>query len=217
MMHSNLNKGFVATAVGCVLATILSGVVHGRLDGRWSAAPKLTEIGSKLNSLPDRVGQWELVEEMPLPQNAQDMLRCFGSTNRVYQNIDTGDRVNFAVMFGRRGPIAVHTPEVCYTGRGTKQSGPTRKEIVPIDSVNHSIWTVSFADSQDNQPKLEVLYAWSVGEEWVAADSPRFWLTENLYKIQLAGPPPGDGQESVALEFFRELIPQLQSRIENTN
>lgn len=217
MSQTKRNKGFLVTAVGCVLATLLSGVVHGRLDGRWSAAPKLTEIGSKLNSLPDRVGQWELVEETPLPQNAQDILRCFGSTNRVYQNIDTADRVTVAVMFGRRGPIAVHTPEVCYSGRGTKQSGPTRREIVPIDSVNHSVWTVSFEDNQDKQPKLEVLYAWSVGEEWVAADNPRFWLTENLYKIQIAGPPTAKGQESVTLEFFRELIPQLQTRIEHTN
>src|SRR6056297_2761777 len=182
--------------------TLLSGVVHGVLDGRWSQPDDLVAIGSQLDRLPQKMGDWVLQEEQGLDGRAQKLLRCYGSVVRVYRHEDSGAVVNVAVLFGPRGPIAVHTPEVCYSSVGTEQDGPTRREAITTADSRHEFWNLQFRQDGSSEPNLDVWYAWSDGEKWIAADHPRFWLTENLYKIQLAG-PVGEGSQRPCQQFLK--------------
>lgn len=196
-----------ATAV-LISLTLFAGVVHGYLDGRWTANRDLHAVGSKLEDLPEQLGDWRLTERSELDANAAKLLRCYGSAVRIYENEKTGAMVNVALLFGPRGPIAVHTPEICYSSVGTKQVGDRKAERITAGGVNDALWSVQFAVNPNPSPTLEVWYGWSDGGAWEARDQPRFWLTDNLYKVQIAGPVGSEADRPVK-DFLKALLPQI--------
>ena len=196
-----------------ITLTLFSGIVHGMIDGRWLRSEDLIARGSKLQQAPEQCGDWTLVETRELEENARDILRCYGSEVRVYRYGTSSTKVTVAVFFGPRGPIAVHTPEVCYDSIGTDQTGPRKKEIVAEQGTKNSLWSVEFAKRPSPDPAFEVWYAWSSGGEWIAAENPRFWMTNNLYKIQISG-PIGDGNFRPCEDFLDEFLPALQTLIQ---
>ncbi len=200
---------WVATSIAVTIA-LASGLLHGWLDGRWLDKPNLQAIGEKLKDLPNEFGEWSLIEKQELPESAAYMLQCYGYSLQVYQNRKTGRRVNVAVLFGPRGPIAVHTPEVCYSGKGVTASGKTKQVKINSDSQEHTIWRAGFKSKVDLKPELEAFYAWSDGGNWKAAQYPRIWLTSRLYKIQLACRPTPDGEVPDAVLFLQQFLPALQ-------
>jgi hypothetical protein len=196
-----------------IVLTVLSGVVHGYLDGRWSVAEDKQTTGAKLLDLPDVMGDWRLVDQKELDPSAERLLRCYGSVVRTYQHQLSDALVNFAVMYGPRGPIAVHTPEVCYSSVGTEQTRERLIETFETDQNVHRLWSVEFRQNGDPDPSLEVVYGWSTGDVWVAADNPRFWLTDDLYKIQVAG-PVGKSAFQPCDSFIQALLPHLEQVIQ---
>ncbi len=196
-----------------VCLAVTSSLTFGWLDGRWVSQPDMAATGNKLQELPDQLGDWRLVETQSLDANAARMLRCYGHTVRIYTNAQSGNRLTVAVLFGPRGPIAVHTPEICYSGQGVQQQGERERVEVSSGGLTHGLWKTNFLSKVDLQPELEVYYAWSDGGPWQAADQPRYWLTDRLYKIQLAGPPTTEGQPSESLQFLELFLEQLQPQL----
>ncbi|WP_218934758.1 exosortase-associated EpsI family protein [Rosistilla ulvae] len=197
--------------VACLSLILLSGFFHGVLDGRWQPQTDLQKIGDQLQDLPTTCGQWDRISESQLDPQAQQILQCYGSLVHEYRNRSTDQRVTVAVMFGPRGPIAVHTPEVCYSSQGTEPAGERVAEIVDNDRPNDRLWRVQFRQTTEEQPHLEVWYGWSDGTQWYAAEYPRVWMTDRLYKIQVAGPPPEMGQEPGVQDFLRSFLPELDA------
>ena len=74
----SLNTHRVPIAIVLTL-TMLSGVVHGFLDGRWTEHADLEKVGSKLQDLPSQIGEWNLVDQSDLRDKEVEMLRCYGS------------------------------------------------------------------------------------------------------------------------------------------
>lgn len=207
-------KLFSLSAFGIVIGlTLFSGVVHGYLDGRWSVSSDLKLTGERLGDLPSQCGDWILQDESELDRGASDMLRCYGSTVRTYLHRKSGESVKVAVLFGPRGPIAVHTPEVCYDSVGTTLVKPRVAETVQTPSGRHHLWSVQFARSPDPDPVVEVWYAWSDGGDFRAAKYPRFWMTENLYKIQLAGPVGVEGNRPCE-DFLKDFLPSVEAAVQ---
>lgn len=203
--------------IGLALAaslTLVSGVAHGFLDGRWAQQSDLKSFGNGLGELPESVGDWDLVEQSELADNARRLLRCHGSLVREYQNSNTGDRVSIALLFGPRGPIAVHTPEVCYSSVGTKPDGPRLARTVAIDGVDHTFWKTKFMREPNPEPVFEVWYGWSDGGKWFASEHPRFWMTENLFKIQLSGPASEFDSNSACRDFLTAFLPDVQEYLQ---
>ncbi|TWT81170.1 hypothetical protein CA13_26180 [Planctomycetes bacterium CA13] len=204
-----------------IVLTLLSGIVHGYLDGRWSKSENLIQQGARLNELPDRCGDWTLAEKQQLDSGALSLLRCYGSEVRVYQHDKSEAKVTVAVMFGPRGPIAVHTPEVCYSSVGTEQVGQRQIEGITTESDAHQLWSVQFSVDNSPEPALDVWYGWSNGGAFQASEYPRFWMTENLYKIQIASPTnetiaqsSGDGSLRFCRDFLQAFLPQLETIVE---
>ncbi len=195
-----------------IVMTLLSAVVHGFSDGRWARPTDLIAQGQRLDQLPERCGPWVLLKTMELEENAARVLRCYGSTVRAYQNEQTKDIVNVAVLFGPRGPIAVHTPEICYSSVGTAQLGERVRNSLNVAGQSQGLWSVHFAergsDESLGEPSFEVWYAWSDGGAWLASENPRFWMTPNLYKVQVAGPVGQKGNPPCE-DFLKEFLPQL--------
>jgi len=195
-----------------IVMTLLSAVVHGYFDGRWAEPTDWVAQGQRLNELPERCGPWVLMKTMELDEGAARLLRCYGSAVRVYQHEQTKDVVSVAVLFGPRGPIAVHTPEICYSSVGTAQIGDRERKMLKASGQSQGLWAVQFGekslDGSVGDPSLEVWYAWSDGGAWTASENPRFWMTTNLYKIQVAGPPSESGSASCE-GFLKEFLPKL--------
>jgi hypothetical protein len=189
--------------------TLLSGVVHGYLDRRWSSNADVKAIGARLANLPERSGDWVVSEKSELSAGVAQMLRCYGSEVRTYRNDQTGVAVKVAVLFGPRGPIAVHTPEICYSSIGTSQTRERQVESVSTATQRHELWSVQFSRDPEPQPSLEVWYAWTDGTRWEARENPRYWWTENLYKIQVAGPISDNSQQPIG-DFLQAFLPDLE-------
>lgn len=200
---------FVLAALLVVSLGVGSGLAHGLLDGRWVAKPDLHAIGSRLDRLPTKLGDWVLLQEDELPDGAAEMLHCYGSAYRTYQNTQTGSRISVAVLFGPRGPIAVHTPEICYSSRGVTQHHERQEVTIDANDVNHTLWKVEFVSAMSDQPEFQVYYAWSDGGPWQASKHPRFWLSDRLYKLQLSGPPDKPGTASECKNFLQQLLPAV--------
>ncbi len=196
----------------CVLLIMGGGVAHGYLDSRWKTKESEAEKAELLRDLPRKAGNWELASNTEIEGSAKRILQCYGSLLREYVNGTTGDRVTVFVVYGPRGPIAVHTPEVCYSSTGTEPAGDRVAKPILINGESQSLWNVKFRKPRSTDlPHLEVFYGWSDGGPWQAASLPRVWLTDSLYKIQVAGPPARSGDEVSPVEdFVRAFLPLLQ-------
>ncbi len=164
--------------------------------------------GSRLLDAPEKVGDWTLVETRELDEGAANMLRCHGEMVRVYHHETNDIDVTVAILFGPRGPIAVHTPEVCYNSIGTTQVGGRKAQTVKHGTSEDRFWTVKFAEDPSPDESMDVWYGWSDGDGWVAAEHPRFWMVENLYKLQIAG-PVGTASFRPCKEFLTEFLPAV--------
>ena len=184
---------------------LVSTLVHGWLSGRWYVAKDLYQAGAKLDELPKQIGAWQQIESDSLDDSVTKMLQCYGSIVREYRHGDTGEQVTIALLLGPRGPIAVHTPDICYSSVGTKQVGERTSKAVD----QHRLWVSEFAQSPSPAATFEVWYGWSDGGKWVAAENPRFWMTPTLYKIQLVGMVESESSQPCR-DFLKELLPQFE-------
>ena len=192
----------LALVIGLLL---ISTVVHGWLSGRWYVAKDLYQAGAKLDELPRQIGAWQQIESNSLDDSVTQMLQCYGSIVREYRHDDTGEQVTVALLLGPRGPIAVHTPDICYSSTGTKQIGERTRKLLG----QHRLWVSEFAQSPSPTATFEVWYGWSDGGNWVAAENPRFWMTSTLYKIQLVGSVESESSQPCR-NFLKELLPQFE-------
>jgi hypothetical protein len=171
--------------------TIATGLVHGRLTQRWGPVPDLQAAGRELANFPKTIGDWQLVDEKPLPPMVQETLSCAGYINRKYVNRESGETVDIAITVGPSGPISVHTPEICYSSRAYSIQDP-RQRVTVSDRIGriHSFWSLSFRSADSSADALRVYYAWCPEENgiWAASESPRFEFAgrRKLFKLQMS-------------------------------
>jgi hypothetical protein len=182
-----------ALLLAAIGLTAVSGMVHGRLSGRWGRPPESLALAQRLKQFPDDVGNWKVRNSYDMPQEVVDILECVGYVDRRYVNQETGAAVAVAVMLGPAGPISVHTPEVCYSSREFNATSP--REVAEIrDSADGrtDFWTMSFESTRVDKTLLRVYYAWSTDGCWEATEHPRFAYAGQpfLFKIQLAAELP---------------------------
>ncbi len=206
----------VVLAVGL---TILSGMIHGAMSGRWGSADTMASVANRFDALPDHFGPWYLTDETKLDDYAEKILQCAGYVNHRYAHRDTGQTVSVAVLLGPTGPISVHTPEVCYSSRAYKQTESRRQVAMEASSgVEDAFWVIDFQTTTLEAHRLRVYYAWTGGERWLAASRPRFDFAGQpyLFKLQLAAElPPGEDEESedVCRRFLKEFLPVVREQL----
>jgi hypothetical protein len=112
-MTAELKKWFMG--IGCALGLILlGGVAHGVLSNRWGVSENIQALGSQLNSIPMEIGPWKCSEEGKLEDRViYGILEASGYISRVYVHQSTDEAINVFLVFGPKGPVAVHTPEIC--------------------------------------------------------------------------------------------------------
>lgn len=214
--HTMSANARICTVILLVVGlTGLVGAVYGRLTQRWGPTADLTAAARRLADFPQKIGTWELVNEQPIAEDVVEMLSCGGYVNRQYVDRATGHIISVAILLGPPGPIAVHTPEVCYSSRAYTLQKP-RNELSLTDEQGrgHSFWSTKFSSSTPSVDELEVCYAWSDDGDWKASRSPRFEFAARpfLVKIQLAALSPATSPTqskqtpSVCQEFLSAML-----------
>ena len=200
-------RWWIALTLG-ILVALSSGAAWGFYAQRWGPSELLLVTAEHLKSFPIELGAWQVQTEEPIDPATIEMLNCSGYINRSYVNRETGETVRMAIFAGPPGPIAVHTPEICYSSRDYAQEG--KREAVPLKDPQlgkHSVWKVAFQANGPFADKLVVAYAWSDGGYWNASEAPRFQYagTPALMKIQIAGLAASEAG-SPTIEFMKALV-----------
>lgn len=204
--------------IACFLMTVLSGILRGRIDQRWGVSEAIQEASSKLNQLPKVMGNWVLDEEgfQELSEPTVKMLRCQGNVVATYHHRITKQHVDIVFMVGPAGPLAQHTPEVCYGASNYRQEEDRKPaSITDLKGETHEFAVSGFRANSTGGMPLRVYYSWNRDGTWTAPSSPRtaFAGTAMLYKLQVSTAAPGDntGLLDAGQLFLRDCLPTLKA------
>jgi hypothetical protein len=209
---SNGHRKWIICSIASVGLIVLGGLLQGSMANRWGTPVKVSEIGAMLREIPMQVGPWVANEEQEMEKPVLRVLECEGYLLRSYVHQATGEAINVAVLFGPKGPIAVHTPEICYSSRAFQQTSLRAPQVFDFDGMENTFWRLGFSSNTIDKQKMSVAYAWSDGGPWIAAEAPRFWRADYLYKIQTASRTLNSKQDSTE-EFFKEFLPELRKHM----
>jgi hypothetical protein len=200
-------------------ALVGAAVIEGIRSGRWGVPEDLKAAAARLDRVPTKFGNWTSVDN-PVDRKVLERAEAVGSVSRVYRNAKTGAVVNVLLLCGPAGPIASHTPDICYAGLGYQMDGGQLRKVVPPPAGPASYWMARFAKNPSD-PGIEVNWAWGADGTWVAADAPRLELASHaaLYKIyatRVLGPAarPGSPEADPIHDFLTEFLPVLRTALD---
>jgi hypothetical protein len=203
----------VLAGIGILLGC---GVVHGLWTNRWTAAAAVEAAAQRLSQIPSRIGDWE-GEDVEMDARERQMAGGAGYLNRRYVNARTGAVRSVYLICGRPGPVAVHTPDVCYSGAGFEVVGePTPQKVGGPEAGEFNRIEVRREDGKAAPARQEVLWSWNAGGKWETPRSPRLAFARYpvLYKLYVIRPSKAEkeaaGEEPGADEFIRLLLPEVQ-------
>jgi hypothetical protein len=199
-------------AMAIVLCT---GLVTGVRANRWHDSKALDAAAARLEALPMRIGEWE-GEAGELPARIIEQSEVSGYVLRRYKNPRTRAAVSVFIGCGRPGPVAVHTPEVCYAGGGYEllNSRPRSIDLKPSATKSEMVVSDFRNPPSQNPGYLRIFWAMSADGTWAVPASPRFTYRNApvLFKIYVTRdlPNPSDSLEDDACyDFSRILLPEL--------
>lgn len=201
-----------------VALTLASGLLHGRLSRRWGASEQLQFAGERLSLFPTRFGSWVMQSSSELGEYAETVLETSGHINRVYRNEDSGSQVAVALVVGPAGPIATHSPEICFSSRDYRVLDERKQVSVSWQGTQTAakFWALTFAPANEVGDLLRVYYGWSDGAAWGAPRDPRlaYFGRPLLYKLQVAASVPVDADLQASdpcARFLESFLNALQS------
>jgi hypothetical protein len=209
---------FILSLAAVAALTLVSGVLQGRIRNRWGPSESARAAAKKLQDVPRRFGgpqndRWQLQSSETMSRDSVEMLECTGYFVRTYANQRTGEVVSIFVVVGPAGPIAVHTPEICYPSRNYKSRGTRERVAIPDgEGQEHQFWALTFKSTSVQENLNRVYYAWSTGDRWSAPDDARFAFVgwPYLYKIQLSSNLPRETDlktGDTCREFLKDFVP----------
>lgn len=207
--------GLLPTALAIVLI-LGSGYVHGRWTGRWSVSNELQDAVARLPRLSMSVGDWQ-GSELPFEPNELKRSGIAAGLMRSYQDRKTGATVSMLLVCGRPGPIAVHTPDICYRGAGYELAAEPTRDDTRCGLPDHpaSFWVADFHKQDTVVPEtLKIHWAWSDREGWKAPQNPRLSFAGKavLYKLYIVRKTrSADDRFEVdpSVAFLHQLLPEL--------
>jgi hypothetical protein len=207
----------VLIAVPLVIA---AGYVHGRWTNRWSPNRAVEAAVARLSRVPAEIGGWR-GRDLELDRKTMAVAEIDGYVMRRYEDPRTGAAVSALLVCGRPGPIAAHTPEVCYGGAGYEPAGEPATQAIPFEgaAAPAEFFTAVFARPKAaDAAALRLLWSWNGAGSWETSDNPRLTFARNqaLYKLyivrEMASPAERSGDEP-AVAFAKLLLPELQKAL----
>lgn len=204
--------------LAAVAVLVGAALFEGVRTNRWGPSEDIKAAAAKLDALPRDVGPWSAPTDTPLDPKIVRVAEAVGAVARQYRHKGTGAQVEVLLLCGPPGPIAAHTPDVCYAGLGFKVAGGhLRKTLALPDGTTVSYWSARFEREATGDDALRVCWAWGLDGDWDAADSPRgeYALRTYLYKLyatrRAAATAEADRTDSDPVEeFLTVFLPEVR-------
>jgi hypothetical protein len=128
--------------------------------------------------------------------------------------------VSLLIVSGRGGPIAVHTPDICFEGAGYHMAGPRAKyHVYPQSSEAVDFWVAKFRKGEPVLPEqLRIFWAWNANGQWHAPEEARLVLARYpvLYKVYVVRRAPKmeeTPEQDPAADFLKVMVPTVEKAL----
>jgi hypothetical protein len=221
-----LSSFYIGLAAALAL-TLVGGVLQGHIRYRWGPSKAMAAAAKGLEEVPLSFGgprndRWTLKSSEQLLDETREMLECTGYIVRTYEKHDTGELVSMFVLIGPAGPIAAHTPEICYSVQEyTLRDARQRVAVAGAQEQDDQFWALTFKTKGLRENLLRVYYAWSTDGRWLAVDHARYGFVgaPYLYKIQVSSELPAGSNlasSDTCREFLKDFLPVLRQHLIST-
>jgi hypothetical protein len=211
-------RRYLPAIVGLSLVIVVS-VVQGFWTDRWGVSKKVQDAADSLKKVPAEFGDW--VSETLTPRGNDDQ-GLAGRLYRRYTNRKTGEVISIALVCGRPGRAAIHTPDVCYGASGFRVGKRVEFELKNsrIGGPAPHFYTADMTHTTPTEESKQRLYwTWRADGRWQIADDPRLTFASRpvLFKLYVArdvvAVPPVD--QDPCVEFLRQFLPQLEKVLDD--
>jgi hypothetical protein len=208
----------VLLPVVAVVVVIAVGIVQGTWTDRWGVGEKVERAVRALDQVPAEVGDWVSEELEPV---GREKLGLAGSVYRRYTNRKTGDTIAIGLVCGRPGPVAIHTPDVCYGASGFKVGKRIEYTLKGADMKGEEPPRFYSADMTKTKGvelhHQRLFWTWHADGRWMVDENPRKRFSNQpvLYKFYIARELTASVpvEQDPCVEFLRQLLPELQKVI----
>lgn len=203
-----------------VAILVVAGAIERKIRQARSRSAPVAEGVLRLEQVPMRFGSW-IGRDIPMDPVILRVAECAGYRNREYVNSINGRTVELGIMVGLPGPMAEHTPEVCFPALGFTLVKKSFQRVPAATFLGRGVpgelASMEFVNPNQQRP-LCVWHSWFDGKEWVRPDYSRLSLTNRdlLFRLQVSGfqvPDPfsDDGSKNIdpAEEFLKDALPEL--------
>lgn len=199
-----------------VIVLLGYGVAEGLWTDRWALSSELEQAPEKLARLPNALGPWQGQDE-ELDARQVDRAELRGHLLRRYVHAETGEALTVLAVCGRPGPIAVHSPTICFGGAGFAPTAARTRHLVKAESLSSPVelWSERYQKAGAAIPEaLHVYYGWCTSGAWCAADSPRLHFASaralyKLYVVRHLARPDEPAEQDPTPGFLQLLMPEL--------
>jgi hypothetical protein len=212
-----LSASQIAAYLAAFTIVLGTGLVHGVWTRRWAEDQYLEQVSARVRGLPLDAGDWH-AQELEVEPGKLARAEVAGYLFRRYTNRSTGQSINLILLWGRFGPLAVHTPDVCFGGAGFETLDPATAMTVPSDgSMPATLWTALFERKTGPLSQfVRAFWGWNAGSGWQAPRYPRlvFRGAPVLFKLYVVrdlarADEPIDAEPGVS--FLRQILPALDA------
>jgi hypothetical protein len=206
--------------VAAVALLVLFGLAEGLWTHRWVRSAEISTAHDRLEQVPLSIGEWT-GRDRELDARQLTLGRIDGYVYRDYVNRVSNEVVSILLLCGQPGPVAVHTPDVCYAGAGYGMVAPAVRRTVASPGLEQpaEFWVGNFR--RDNSPSpdpLRIYWGWNATGAWQAAGNPRFAFARygvlyKLYVIRHLTSINDPMENDPSQKFLEVLLPALQQAL----
>jgi hypothetical protein len=199
---------------------VLTGVVHGLWTNRWSLSQEPAGSAARLDSVAWTLADWQGVETEPLSAQTLAVGEIDGYLSRIYRNQRTGKTVSVLVVCGRPGPIAAHTPEICFVGTGQEMVSKVRHTVqLGSDPPRLDCYVGEFRRTSSGLVSYSrAIWAWGARGVWTVSDQPRLtyaWepVLYKMYVMRSLDKANEPLDTDPLMDFLKVFMPELQRNL----
>ena len=212
-----------------IVITLATGLLQGKMTNRFGVPEDMNVAAKRLENLkkvlktsfgPNK--EWRMIATKDMTDLVVETLECREYINASFVSTKhPGIQVDGFIILGPPGPVAVHTPEICYSSRDYKIKGDRDTvRIFPEGPQEDEFWALTLRSNEVDADILRVYYGWADEGPWTAPDSPRITYGggSKLFKMQLAVKLPSDAvlsEVDACQTFLQAFLPVVNSQLFN--